>query len=397
MKRVLKTRNDGAYFTVLIIYLLILFAAVSTFAGEKPTGDPKTDPIPSLDFDTNEKTIVVNLYFFDSSTVSANSIEVIMGLAAGNVGAPPHLSSRLLDIEGNLIDQFYAWNPLLYSYYDSNGFDHVRLLPEGEGTIFFSFNSEVAMLEISDVEKDELLVSVDLVPSIHAYCRDNRSDPDCANIANRLPVCNAGGPYTVECLGAATRLTLNGTESRDPDEDSLEYLWTGTFSEESIGGVSPSVEFSGTGNFKVSLAVSDEFDGVSTCNSQVSVIDTIPPVIEITASPDVLWPPNHKLVKITPTVRVTDSCDEAPQITLKTITMDEGDETNTYDPAYDDTLGDGHTLADIQVDAEGNIFLRAERSGTGDGRVYTLTYEASDASGNSTTATATVTVPHDMD
>ena len=45
--------------------------------------------------------------------------------------------------------------------------------------------------------------------------------------------------------------------------------------------------------------------------------------------------------------------------------MNEGEETNTYDPDYDDTSGDGHTLDDIQVDENGNIFLRAERSGAG--------------------------------
>ena len=42
----------------------------------------------------------------------------------------------------------------------------------------------------------------------------------------------------------------------------------------------------------------------------------------------------------------------------------------------------------------GRIFLRAERSGTGDGRVYTITYEAVDASGNTSEAAATVTGSH---
>ena len=37
--------------------------------------------------------------------------------------------------------------------------------------------------------------------------------------------------------------------------------------------------------------------------------------------------------------------------------------------------------------------LRAERRQNGKGRIYTVTYQATDASGNSSTATATVTVP----
>jgi hypothetical protein len=40
--------------------------------------------------------------------------------------------------------------------------------------------------------------------------------------------------------------------------------------------------------------------------------------------------------------------------------------------------------------------LRAERSGTGSGRVYTITVQCTDAAGNSTTKTVTVTVAHDQ-
>ena len=42
------------------------------------------------------------------------------------------------------------------------------------------------------------------------------------------------------------------------------------------------------------------------------------------------------------------------------------------------------------------IFVRAERSGKGDGRVYTLNYMVTDVSGNTATASTTVTVPHDQ-
>jgi hypothetical protein len=59
--------------------------------------------------------------------------------------------------------------------------------------------------------------------------------------------------------------------------------------------------------------------------------------------------------------------------------------------------GSGHTSPDIQGTAFGTddreFLLRAERSGTGSGRIYTITYEAEDASGNITTGTTTVSVP----
>jgi hypothetical protein len=47
------------------------------------------------------------------------------------------------------------------------------------------------------------------------------------------------------------------------------------------------------------------------------------------------------------------------------------------------------------VDDNGNIYLRAERSGIGEGRVYQIEFTATDDSGNTSTAIVTVTVPHD--
>ena len=64
----------------------------------------------------------------------------------------------------------------------------------------------------------------------------------------------------------------------------------------------------------------------------------------------------------------------------------------------DNGLGDGDTVGDIQDASFGTadtaFKLRAERSGPGPGRIYTVTYTATDASANSTAAQAIVTVPH---
>jgi len=100
-----------------------------------------------------------------------------------------------------------------------------------------------------------------------------------------------------------------------------------------------------------------------------------------------LWPPSHKLVPITATLTTTDVCNAAPTLELVSITSNEPD----------NGLGDGDTTGDIQGAVIGTddrtFLLRSERSGPGGGRVYTVTYQASDASGNTTTKQAFVSVP----
>jgi hypothetical protein len=152
----------------------------------------------------------------------------------------------------------------------------------------------------------------------------------------------------------------------------------------------------GVGETVVTLNVTDDSGASDACTATVSVTDEVPPDIDVSVSPDVLWPPNHKMTAIVPSITVTDTCDESATATLLTVTMNEGDETNTYDPMYDSTLGDGNTVNDIQIDQDDNISLRAERSGTGTDRIYSITYEAADAAGNTATATTIVTVPHNQ-
>lgn len=140
-----------------------------------------------------------------------------------------------------------------------------------------------------------------------------------------------------------------------------------------------------------SLLASDAFTTAPFLASQFEgfVNDTTPPTIQVSVSPSVLWPPNHQMVQITATITVHDDQDPNPTVELVSITANE--------PV--NGKGDGNTDPDIDGAAFGTddrtFFLRAERSGTGTGRIYTITYRARDAAGNTATATATVTVPHD--
>ena len=53
-------------------------------------------------------------------------------------------------------------------------------------------------------------------------------------------------------------------------------------------------------------------------------------------------------------------------------------------------------IINLLVGPTDSFELRADRLGRGNGRIYTVTYTAKDNTGNVTTHTATVTVPHDQ-
>jgi hypothetical protein len=111
-------------------------------------------------------------------------------------------------------------------------------------------------------------------------------------------------------------------------------------------------------------------------------VDMTPPVLNIALSPDMLWPPNHQYETVTATV-TADDADPNPTIELVSVTSNEPD----------NGLGDGDQEMDIVVVDPYTFQLRAERSGTGGGRTYTITYRATDACGNVAESSALVIVP----
>jgi hypothetical protein len=107
---------------------------------------------------------------------------------------------------------------------------------------------------------------------------------------------------------------------------------------------------------------------------------SIPPptITSASATPSVLWPPNHKMVPVSLSYARGDSCPVSIGCSL-TITSNEP--------------GDGQPQ--WQVTDDHNLLLRAERLGNGSGRVYTITITCVDPAGNSSQKSVTVTVPHD--
>ncbi|GAF82001.1 unnamed protein product, partial [marine sediment metagenome] len=197
------------------------------------------------------------------------------------------------------------------------------------------------------------------------------------------PIVNAGSSIRVEQeTYEGTTVALNGSAVDNCDAE-LDYEWTenGVV----LGNSATLTHTFNLGTHTLTLKAVDDSGNVGADTITVTVVDTTPPDFEFSVTPDVLWPANHKMVLITPSWMVSDICDDSPEVSLVSIVMNEGD----------DAIGDGHTSDDIQVGDDGSIYLRAERSGTGVGRIYTITYQAVDDSGNTTVRSATVTVPHD--
>jgi hypothetical protein len=102
-----------------------------------------------------------------------------------------------------------------------------------------------------------------------------------------------------------------------------------------------------------------------------------------TASPDTLWPPNHKFRTVT-VGGVTDPDGDPVTITIDGVTQDE--------PI--NGLGDGDKSPDAALGpTSDSVLIRAERSGLGDGRVYEISFTATDDKGATCTGTVTVSVP----
>jgi hypothetical protein len=208
---------------------------------------------------------------------------------------------------------------------------------------------------------------------------------------NHPPVANVGASQTLGCTGQnGTPVTLNGSASSDPDGDALTFLWKDASG--NVVGTSAIAQLKlSSGTYSFTLTVTDPGGLNSSATTQITVQDTTSPLLSVSLSPNSLWPPNHKLIPITATISASDACSANPSVRLISIVSNEPDQG----------LGDGDQPNDVQSISGGPISfgtdvrsfqLRAERSGGGVGRIYTVTYAAIDAAGNSTSASAVVVV-----
>ncbi|UCF34340.1 MAG: hypothetical protein JSV78_03370 [Phycisphaerales bacterium] len=143
-----------------------------------------------------------------------------------------------------------------------------------------------------------------------------------------------------------------------------------------------------------SLAVTSE--GVDECGNvntdSVTVrVDAEIPVVTCSVAVDTMWPPNHMMTDVGFSYTATDNCTGEEE--LEVVVMVTSDEpTASADGAGQTTPAPDAAILRNLDGSIGGIQLRNERSTAGDGRVYQITVQVTDACGNVGIATCTVSV-----
>ena len=202
-------------------------------------------------------------------------------------------------------------------------------------------------------------------------------------VDNSSPVANAG---VDQARAEGTLVQLDGSLSSDPDGDGIVFSWTQVAgpSITLIDASTPSPSFAAPllngsdDSVTLQLTVTDD-DGFNPLSATDEVTINLvnvndPPSCDLAeASLVTLWPPNHKFVDVSINgVEDPDTGVSGVTLTISGITQDE--------PISG--TGDGDTAPDALIVSDNFEFdrvqLRSERSGSNDGRVYEVSFTATD-------------------
>ena len=243
---------------------------------------------------------------------------------------------------------------------DGNGFFGAVDMAPGPyraqvGSLYFCFN--IAPGLVVDAERDLLAPETTLVV-----------DPSNPNGQN--------GWYTTKpkvtlnasdnCAGvAAIEYSTDGGQTWQP--------YSGTFTVESEGAIT------------ILYRSTDRAGNTETPSSITLQIDTIAPVLTLSATPSVIWPPNNKSVNVRIDGTGTDATSGLASVSY-VVTDEYGMPLSIAQRALS-----GNSSAWIET-----LAVEARRLGSDrDGRTYTVIATLTDVAGNTTNATTTIVVPHD--
>ena len=151
----------------------------------------------------------------------------------------------------------------------------------------------------------------------------------------------------------------------------------------------PSGSFFPVGPTLVTVTATDRSGNTSTCTFTVNVeAGGEAEVEDVSVHPRELWPPNHKMVNVSVDVDIESDCPETADIDCHIVEVRSNESDNGQ--------GDGNTSPDWVITGDRTLQLRAERSGGGSGRVYSIHVVCDGDGGTIDDRWVTVRVPHDQ-
>ncbi|MEH6579904.1 MAG: PKD domain-containing protein, partial [Amphritea sp.] len=200
------------------------------------------------------------------------------------------------------------------------------------------------------------------------------------------PTAEAGGSYLGE---ACQPVDFDASDSIDQGEGSIvSYDWD--FNGDGIYDLTTDSPFAQhtyaapyEGQMVVQVTDNDGFIDSDSADVVVTPDVTPPDLSNMTTTPDTLWPPNHKMRTILIDPKADDACGVATCQIISVVSNESPD-----------GRGSGHSHPDIKITGDLTLQLRAEREGTGIGRIYTVTVQCTDVNNNSSTGYIEVSVSH---
>jgi hypothetical protein len=190
-----------------------------------------------------------------------------------------------------------------------------------------------------------------------------------------IPAANSNSPtgWRVSTVTPAEESETHAV-SWDPINDKTPRLFSG----QTLAKMSVALDKADSNYITGHALITFSDGGTSYLTVPIERLDNIPPSLAVNLNPNTILLQENKFVAVNATFTAKDDYDRTPEIRLESITANE--------PLETDDIRD----ANIGLDDRYLKFRATSKSPAG--RIYTVTYSATDASGNQTIASATLTV-----
>lgn len=163
-------------------WLLVLLYSGTCLA--QLSSDPSSVPVPPAAFNDPHRAVVVRVQFDSATSVTPGEVSVARARARGSIANPSQLLLELLDHNDQVIREQFAHHPLWVRDIDEEGQESGVELSSGPAVFLVPLSETLRKVRITDLERDQALVTVDVSEPVLEYCRNTPQTPICALFLN---------------------------------------------------------------------------------------------------------------------------------------------------------------------------------------------------------------------